>query len=189
MGKLSLFVGVVVAISIVSTVSCVTKEVPVTEKYYETEYRTESYTEIGNEHRVFLTPKKVWYDWMYFKEVEWAERGGSVIYYNGYEISTAKHSKSQAKLTLSPLSQASPWAILIVNLTGVGQLSAPPPRGWLEGETVLEKGELVYISPLAVQEWLDNYNSIVTDPVHFVSFTRSGQHTGRDIEVNVTGVD
>jgi hypothetical protein len=34
----------VVAISLVFTVSCVSKEVPVTETYYETEYKTESYT-------------------------------------------------------------------------------------------------------------------------------------------------
>jgi hypothetical protein len=34
----------VMVISLVFTVSCVSKEVPVTENYYETEYRTETYT-------------------------------------------------------------------------------------------------------------------------------------------------
>src|SRR4030042_1318751 len=189
MGKSSLFVSMVVAISLVFTVSCVSKEVPVTETYYETEYRTESYTEIGKEQQAFLTPKKVWYDWMYWKELEWAKRGGSVTYYNGYELNTAKYSESQVKLTLSPLSQSSPWGIVFINLTGVGQISASPPRGMGAGETVLEKGELVYIPPLTQQEWLDNFNSIVTDPKHFVSFTRSDQHTGRDIAVDVTGMD
>ena len=189
MGKSSLLVSVVVAISLVFIVSCVSKEVPVTETYYETEYRTESYTEIGNEHRVSLAPKTVWYDWMYWKELEWAKLGGSVTYYNGYELSTAKYSESQVKLTLSPLSQASPWGIVIINLTGVGQLSAPPSRAGGAGETVARPGELVYIPPSAYQEWLDNFNSIVTDPKHFVSFIRSDQHTGRDIAVDVTGMD
>jgi hypothetical protein len=40
MGKLTLFTSMAVAVFIVFTISCVSKEVPVTETYYETESRT-----------------------------------------------------------------------------------------------------------------------------------------------------
>ena len=75
MKKLSLLL--VLVISLVFTVSCVTKEVPVTETYYETEYKTEykteMYTEVENvvvstsERRIFLEPVRKWQTAMYFQ--------------------------------------------------------------------------------------------------------------------------
>jgi hypothetical protein len=54
----------ILVIALVFTVSCVSKEVPVTETYYETEYRTETYTEVEKvavdtkERLINLTPVK-----------------------------------------------------------------------------------------------------------------------------------
>ena len=188
MGKSSLFVSMVVAISLVFTVSCVTKEVPVTETYYETEYRTESYIEVGEEQREYLTPKWTRYANVYLMILEWAEAGAG-SYFDGYEISTAKLSKSQVKLILTNLSQSSPWGIQVTNLTGVGRLSTPPPRDPLQEKVVYENGVRKITSVPEFEEWLDNLNAITTDPKHHISFTRSDEHTGRDIIVDVTGVE
>jgi hypothetical protein len=114
----------VVAISLVFTVSCVTKEVPVTETYYETEYRTETYTEIGEEHREFLTPKTSRWAPIYF-EALWGEVIAG-IYYTGFEIDTAGYPKSQVRLILSS-ETVGKWAIGIYDLTGVGQIPQYPP--------------------------------------------------------------
>ncbi len=188
MSKSTLFLSMVVVISLVFTVSCVSREVPVTETYYETEYRTESYIEIGKEQRDYLTPKWTRYAWVYYPILEWSEAGAG-SYYDGYEISTAKLSKSQVKLILSNLSQSSLWGILVVNLTGVGKLSSPPPRSRLDTKTVVRGGEIKYIPPPAEQQWLDNLNAITTDPKHFLSLTRSDQHTGADITVDVSSME
>ena len=45
--------------------SCVSKEVPVTETYYETEYRTEYYVETGAEQRVNIKPEWTRQGWIY----------------------------------------------------------------------------------------------------------------------------
>jgi hypothetical protein len=185
MGKSILFVSLVVAISLVLTVSCVNKDVPVTETYYETEYRTESYIEVVGCQSDYLTPKWTRSANVYFTSLEWAEAGAQ-SYYDGYEISTAKLSKSQVKLILS---QSSLWGILVVNFTGVGKLPTPPPRDPLKEKVVYEKGVQKITAVPEFQEWLDNLNAITTDPKHVISFTRSDEHTGRDIIVDVTGVE
>jgi len=93
-GKSSLFLGMVVAIFLVFTVSCVSKEVPVTETYYyeteyKTEYKTESYTTTEDvvvktvDGHSQLTPKTKWRStWVYLFEGQ----GVATCYY-GYDIS------------------------------------------------------------------------------------------------------
>ncbi len=153
------------------TLSCVSKEVAVTETYYETEYKTEykteSYTEIGNERRDFLKTKMIWSDKRPFTKLEWAKQLAS-SYYNVYEISTAKNAKSQIKLAL--ISEPIPWAIQVVDLAGITPLLPPP----------------AYRS----RSWFDNFNAIVADPKRLLVFARSDQHpAGQDIAIDVTGVE
>jgi hypothetical protein len=188
MKKLTLLFPFVMIICLVFSVSCVSKQVEVTETYYETKYRTETYTEVGEEQRDYLTPKWTRYAFVYFTNLEWA-KAGAESYFDGYEISTAKLSKSQARLILSNLSQGPPWGIQVINLTGVGKLPLPPPRDPLQEKTVYEKEVRKITTAPEFQEWFDNLNAIVTDPKHFISFTRSDEHTGRDIIVDVTGVE
>jgi hypothetical protein len=177
----------ILAICLISTVSCIRSEVPVIETYSETQYRTESYVEIGNEHQEYMTPKWERYAPMYFTKLEWAKEGAESSI-DGYAISTAKLSKSQIKLILSNNPQASLWGILVVNLTGIGPISEPPPQS---GSAVRElvNGEEKYIPPPAEQQWIDGLNAIMTDPKYVLFFARSDQYTGSDITINVTGVE
>jgi hypothetical protein len=164
MKKLTLLFPFVMIICLVFSVSCVSKQVEVTETYYETEYRTESYVEIGKEQRDYLTPKWTRYAYVYYPTlVEWSELGAET-YYDGYEISTAKLSKSQVKFILSNLSQSPLWGIAVFNLTGLGRLSTPPPRDPLQEKTVYEEGVRKITSTPEFEEWLDNLNEITLDP-------------------------
>ena len=176
----------VVVIPLVFTVSCISKDVQTTETYYETEYRTESYIEIGNENKEYITPKWERYAPMYFSNLEWSKTGAESNL-DGYEISTTQLSNSQIKLILTSDPQSSLWGILVINLTGIGPLSEPPPQSGLHVHKMVE-GEVKYIPEPAEQKWLDDFNAIIRDPKHFLSFTRSDLHTGQDITINVTGV-
>ncbi|MCJ7653758.1 MAG: hypothetical protein MUO97_00390, partial [Dehalococcoidia bacterium] len=185
MGKSSLFVSMVVAISLVFTVSCVSKEVPVTETYYETEYRTETYTEIGEEHREFLTPKTSRGAPIYFKAL-WGEVITG-IYCTGFEIDTAGYPKSKVRLILSSVTVGN-WAIGIYDLTGVGQIPQYPPLGPAQWDPDLWEGTKYLGSP-AQQEWLANFSTIIMDPRRYIYATTSDLHTGRDIVVDITGAE
>lgn len=60
MGRWSLFLTAIIVISFVFTISCVNKEIPATETYYETESKTESYTDnVSGEDELVL--KAHWY--------------------------------------------------------------------------------------------------------------------------------
>jgi hypothetical protein len=188
MGKSILLIIMVVAISLVFTVSCVTKEVPVTETYYETEYRTESYVEIGYEESEYIEPEWTRQAFVGLKALEWVKTGYAQSFFDGYDISLAKDSVSQVELKLR--SDASPhWGILVVNLTGLGPISAPPGRSAVEEKVVFEGGERKIIAAPAVEEWLANLNAIVTDPNRILNFTRSDQYTSQNITVVTTGAD
>lgn len=93
MGKSSLFVIMVIVVSLVFTASCVSKEVPVTETYYETEYKTEykaeSYTATEDvvvktvEGSNLLSPKSKWRTFYVFLIGSEAD----CTHYYGYDIS------------------------------------------------------------------------------------------------------
>src|SRR4030042_3674860 len=112
MKRLSLFLGILMILPLVFTISCVTKEVPVTETYYETEYRAETYTVTENvvvktvEDKECLDPVDRWQTNLYFLP------GGAspgklafpsvyeLTYYYGYKITTAEHSRSRVEINL-----------------------------------------------------------------------------------------
>ncbi len=102
MGKLSLSVGIFIIASLV-LVSCVTREVPVTETYYETEYKTEYKTETYTttedvvvmtiEGHSLLSPNTTWRTtWVYLE----AGQGVATCYY-GYDISKHEYVPSSRK--------------------------------------------------------------------------------------------
>jgi len=110
-----------------------------------------------------------------------------MFYYSGFEISTVGRSKSQIRLILT--SETVPWAIGVYDLTGVGQIPSPPQTGgWGISQPNINPA-LAVKCQAELQEWLDNFNDILTDPEHLLSFIESDQHTGRDIIVDVTGVE
>jgi len=186
MKKLSWLFPVIIT-WLVFMVSCINKEVQTTETYYETEYRSESYVEIGKEHKEYLTPKWTRLAPIYFSDLEWA-KAGAESYLDGYEIGTAQHSKSQVKMILSSSPQASLWGIVVIDLTGLGPIYEPPPQSKLAVQKMVE-GEMKYIPPPGEQQWLDNLNAITRNPSRNLSFTRSEEQTGLDITVDVTGVE
>ena len=174
MNKSSLFVSMAVVISLVFTLSCVSKEVPVTETYYETEYRTESYVETTKSGQEYITPKwKQYIPGLYFPALEWSKLGAG-SHLDGYEIDTAKVSKGQIKLVLSNSPQATLWYILVVNLTGLGPLPAANPQGvWWKSH------------------WVHYLNFIIIErePERILYSASSDQHASKGIVFDVTGVE
>jgi hypothetical protein len=187
MRKLSLLFAVFLVTYLVFSVSCLNSEVQVTETYYETEYRTESYVEIGQEHQEYLTPKWERLAPIYFTELEWAKSGAESSIH-GYELNTTKLSKSQVRLVLSNNPQASLWGIEVINLTGIGPLSEPPPQSGLAFEQVVE-GEMKYMPPAAEQQWADDLEALLIDPGRCLCAARSDQYTCPDITFNASGVE
>ena len=175
----------IVIILPVLTISCVTKEVQVTETYYETEYRIEQYIEAGEEHQRYITPKWERYPPIYFTELEWAKAGAESSI-GGYEISKEKLSEIKLKLVLSKDPQSSLWQIVILNLTGTGSISEPPPQ---IGFTEMVEREMKYIPSTAEQQWLENINVMINDPKHLLFAARSEQYSSQEIIIDVSGVE
>jgi len=191
-GKSSLFLGMVVAIFLVFTVSCVSKEVPVTETYYyeteyKTEYKTESYTETEDvvvrtsEGKTYPTCINKWSAGIYFKA---GGAGTGMTYYYGYEIDTSKHTRSQVKITLSSMAQGHIGAY---DLTGIGQIPNMPTTlaKWREvdpktGELSLTPGE---------QAWFDSLNAIVTNPERVLNSQSMGTGPVGEISFDAKGIE
>lgn len=187
MKKLSLLFSFLIVTCLVFPVACISKEAQVTETYYDTEYRTESYVETGEEQQVYIKPEWKRHAWVGLVFVEW-EKTESQSFFDGYDISLAKDSVSQVKLTLR--SDSSLWAILVVDLTGLGPLSAPPARGYMDEKVVLEEGkQKVIVTAPGSEEWLANVNAITADPKRILNLTKSDQYTSRNITVVTTGAD
>jgi hypothetical protein len=163
--------------------------VPVTETYYETEYRTETYTTteyvaVNTKGGVVdLTPNKQW------REI--LKDRTSILSpftsYYGYNISTIQHSKQNIKIVYSytglliPVSNFLPngtgivngTALYIHNLTGIGQITLPTnfkfgKQGqWtnIDLEDIGLTGTYYnYIPTTQEQKWLEGYYSKVGTP-------------------------
>jgi hypothetical protein len=125
-------------IAIVFTASCVTKEVPVTETYYETEYKTEEYNDVEKVITVVKGEDKLEADkYWYIKDLGY----GSVtavlpehedIWYHGYDL--PQHNTSQLVLDIRPSDTQSYQGIVITSgfvvdvydMTEVGHLPKWP---------------------------------------------------------------
>jgi hypothetical protein len=131
MKKLGLILNMVVVISIIFTVSCLSKQVPVSETYYETEYKTQV---DKKENVIILKPKAEW----------WVPRPADICllqqlnntYYYGYEINIPEGSSGQVKITTMKEPQSEIpmaaidlyWYVLVVDLTGIVQLPPLDPK-------------------------------------------------------------
>jgi len=178
----------VVVISLVFTVSCVSKEVPVTETYYETEYKTEykaeTYTETEDvvvstsEGKTFLNPVSQWQEGIYLKA---SGSGIWMTYYYGYEIDGNEHARSKVIIKAS---SAVPGYMGVWDLTGVGQIHNKP--GHLGGRIGTASGGLSLYHD--EQIWFDNLNAILTDSKRVLKFQPLDTSMGSEISFDAEGI-
>jgi hypothetical protein len=168
MQKLSLFI--VLAISLIFTISCVSKEVAVTETYYETEYKVDK-----EEGIIDLAPSIKWQANLYGDSVTSDAQGKCtgdtpVISYYGYEIDTSQYSKSNIKVFFSFTGNATLSGLFtylyVHDLTGLGQIILPTNFEFGKSleykvENLGDRKLALYTPTLEEQEWLKNYHSIV----------------------------
>jgi hypothetical protein len=111
--------------------SCVTREIPTVETYYETEYRTEyrteTYTETvdavvdSRQGKTYLYPQVKWYTDIVLSGFD----GSGGTYYYGYQLEPSAHSKTKVEIHISPGAQDQKGLVRVYDLTGIGQI---PPR-------------------------------------------------------------
>lgn len=159
----------IMIISIVFIVSCVSKEVPVTEIYSETAYRTETYTTTENVGinlkggTIDLTPIIEWQAPLYFKT-----GGGGIenTFYKGYRIEPRPHSRITIEVSIAA------GYIGVYDLTGIGQITTKDmsigQSCWIDQTT----GEIHY-------GWLNNLNDLISDSKR----TLYAQYMGRQSEI------
>lgn len=188
MKKLGLLFAVVT--SLVFTVSCVSKEVPVTETYYETEYKTEykteSYTTTEDvvvetvEGSEFLNTKVQW-------RSSWVHLSGGQNYvtcYYGYDISTQEHSRSHVQVSLNLQPQLHKGIIYAIDLTDAcDDQSIRYPEvlfGWLYSIThkgcqldqptwkCAPMGSCMLNAEEYMTRWIDGLNSLAGNPARIL---------------------
>jgi hypothetical protein len=184
MNKLNLLVGTVVMISIVFTASCVSKEVPITETYYETEYQTQYKTETHSvtedivvstsEGKTYLSPVIKWHAGIYIKA---AGSGAGGTYYYGYKVDSDEHTRSQIEIKTS---SAAPAYIAVYDLTGIGQISMMPTTAAKTRDVNPKTGE-IFLAP-GEQEWFDNLNAVLTNPERILGRAEPGDEIRFDPE-------
>jgi hypothetical protein len=170
----------IVVISLVFTVSCVDKEVPVTETYSETEYKTEykmeTYTTTEDvvvkttEGKTYIEPILKWQTGLYLSRVG---SGIGMSHYYGYEISTAEHPRVKIEVSVSQSALKQRGGIAVCDLTGLGQIPHVP-----ESTDVGNYKSGVYVPPPIVQEWLDQVNSVLTNSARTLGYLDT--NTGSD---------
>ncbi len=166
MKQLSLLIPFSTIICLVFSVSCVSKEVEVTETYYETEYRTEykmeTYTETEDvvvktiEGKEYLSPIVRWQTGLYFPALG---TGALMTYYYGYAVGVLMHSRNKVEITLTPGAVKQKGYILVCDLGGIGQIPPLPRRT----DALPERRNGVVLPP-GEQAWLDQINAVTANP-------------------------
>lgn len=159
----------VVVLSLIFTVSCVSKELPVTETYYETEYRGETRYEIQD---VVIGQKcgddsiNSILEW-YAPNLTMASRDivGSIacdqVWYFGCEI--PHHDITHIKVTFSKSLSPNFWGHYSANAYDLGeggQIASPPAGQWViesEKPGYYQWGDLPWSHSL--QDWIGMFNS------------------------------
>lgn len=189
MKRLSLFIGMLTTISLVFTVSCVTKEVPVIETYYETEYETETYSETENvivttlEGKEYLYPIAKWQTNLYFPPGEASAAQLTfpsvykLTYYYGYEINTAEHSRIQVEINVSPAALQKEGEIRVIDLTGIGQMPNKP-------DPPIRK----FITETWGKKWLDDLNVVVTNHERILGALNTESEAENQIIFDASGI-
>ncbi len=210
MGKAGLFIGMVVVISLIFTVSCVSKEVPVTETYYETEYRTEyrteSYTATEDvvvktvEGSELLNTTVQWRSsWVYLFGGE-----GDLTCYYGYDLSSKEHSRSEIQISLNLQPRLQKGIIYFVDLTDACydqsirypeilfgwqysishkgcQLDQPTWKCAPMGSCMLDAREYV-------RQWIDAFNSLAGNSARILVELSVDTATESDITLDAKGI-
>ncbi|MGA7678492.1 MAG: hypothetical protein WCA51_09045 [Dehalococcoidia bacterium] len=141
MRKLGMICSVFMMASLLFATSCVTREVPTVETYYETEYRTEyrteTYTETvdavveSKQGKEYLSPKIKWYTNLISSGFE----GSGGTYYYGYQLDASGHSNAKVEIRISPGAQQQKGLVRVYDLTGIGQIPPRPTpfKDWYKG--------------------------------------------------------
>jgi hypothetical protein len=155
MKKLSIIFYILIITSLLLVMSCVTRQVPVVETYYETEYkteyRTEPYTETVNtvisskQGATYLNLQTKWYTDVLIPGFE----GSGGTYYYDYVIESW-HSKNQVEVNISPGAQEQSGVVRVYDLSSTGPI---PPRPTPFKQYWLQPSEI---------NWLNNLNVVLS---------------------------
>jgi hypothetical protein len=155
MRKLGILVCLLIVISLLLATSCVTRQVPVIETYYETdnktEYRTEPYTETVNtvisskQGTTYLNLQTKWYTDVLIPGFE----GSGGTYYYDYVIESS-HTKNQVQITVSQAAQDQSGVVRVYDLSSYGPIS---PRPTPYKKFFYEPPEM---------DWLTNLNAVLS---------------------------
>ena len=153
MGKSILFTSMVLVVLLIFTISCVSKEVQVTETYYETEYETEYKTETYTETEDVLL-KTVENSNLLSADTKWrsawlrlVDGAGKATHYYGYNISAEEYSKSQIQVTFNLPPQLHEGLIYAVDLEGSCTDPSLKYGGLLFDRSYVSEGECHIASP------------------------------------------
>jgi hypothetical protein len=180
MKKLSIIFYILIITSLLLVMSCVTRQVPVVETYYETEYkteyRTETYTETVNtvisskQGATYLNLQTKWYTDLLIPGFE----GSGGTYYSDYLIESS-HSKNQIEINLSQGAQQQSGVVRVYDLSSTGPI---PPR-----PTPFKK---IWIQPSEL-DWLSNLNNTLST-ARLLGEVYLGSGTGNQIVFDANGI-
>jgi hypothetical protein len=158
MRKLGMIFSVFMMAWLLLATSCVAREVPTVETYYETEYRTEyrteTYTETvdavieSKQGKSYLSPRIKWHTDLVAPGFE----GSGGTYYYGYQLVPSGHSNAQVEIRISPGAQQQKGLVRVYDLTGIGQIP-PRPTPFKDWYTGLYPEEL---------DWLNKFNYLLS---------------------------
>lgn len=184
MRKLGTLFSVLVVISLLLVTSCVIRQVPTVETYYETEYkteyRTETYTETvdtvisSKQGASYPTVQTKWYTDLLAPG--FSGTGGT--YYFDYVIESS-HTKNQIEIDISDVAQDQSGMVRVYDLSSLGPI---PPRpipfqtGWIPP----------YPQPSEIS-WLDNLNVILSS-ARLLGEVQLGSGGGNQIVFDANGI-
>jgi hypothetical protein len=126
---------IIIVIPFVITVSCVNRQIAVTETYYETEYRTQYKTETYTELEDILSPASQWSTTIDFVDEGPSCFGAKALrnittYFYGYVVGNPAEecSPNQIEITVSPMTSGS---LGIYNIEGPYSTMGPHVWEWL----------------------------------------------------------
>ena len=156
MKKLILLFSFIMIIYLAFSVSCVEKEMPVTETYYETEYKTEYKTETYTETESVIIEtidgeQEIFNSAGWFSAVLSLRDGAGIkTHYFHYVIGASEHTRSRVKIVVYPATRG---YIAVYDLTGIGEIYASPTPSQLDLQLLAEQRIA----------WFRHLNSILED--------------------------
>jgi hypothetical protein len=138
--------------------SCISREYAVTQKYEETEYRTENYTEPYSENISTVQVETAGYEllpYYYWCSQDMLFKETRNLWYYGYDLpESTGDAGARLKIYMWPQLQYEPMYLSVFDMTRSGHIDYPVPEG-ASGSS--EKGlvEWSWISGSATSTWLD----------------------------------